>query len=172
MFRLQTVAMASIVSAALIASASAQAPPASKSQASPTARGTQAGGPATKQAQRTPARGTQGTNNRRSIVHHYPYPYPGYYHSDQRAGWRNPGGIGRYGEYYPAGGQFQLEQAAERDPVRVATFGDGGIPTRQEQLQAQQIGIQRENAIMNHIDNYARPYYGYGFGVGYFGGFY
>jgi len=102
---------------------------------------------------------------RRSIVHHYPHPYPEYYHGDQTAGFRNPGGVGRYLEYYPPNNQFQ-----ERgDPVRVARFDQGGgAPDRAEQLQAQQIGIQRQNSIMNHIDNYARP----SFGVGYFGGFY
>src|SRR5690349_4271563 len=46
---------------------------------------------------------------RRSIVHHYPYPYPNYYHNDDRAGFRNPGGVGRYMEYYPPGNQFQNE---------------------------------------------------------------
>jgi len=35
-------------------------------------------------------------------------------------------------------------------------------------MAARQIGIQRSNSIMNHIDNYARP----NFGVGFFGGFY
>ncbi len=104
---------------------------------------------------------------RRSIVHHYPYPYPGYYNNDETAGFRNPGGVGRYAEYYPPGNQFQVQG----DPVRVAQFGVGGYPSRAEQLQAQQIGISRYNSIQNHIDNYARPMYGYGFGVGGFGGF-
>jgi hypothetical protein len=104
---------------------------------------------------------------RRSIVHHYPYPYPEYYHGDQTAGFRNPGGLGRHLEYYPAGNQFQLGQS--RDPVRVARFDQGGgAPDRAEQLAAQQIGIARDQVLMNHIDNYARP----AFGVGYFGGFY
>ena len=31
---------------------------------------------------------------RRSIVHHYPYPYPGAYNNDETAGFRNPGGVG------------------------------------------------------------------------------
>jgi hypothetical protein len=102
---------------------------------------------------------------RRSIVHHYPYPYPGYYHGDDTAGFRNPGGQGRYLEYYPPGNRFQ----ENNDPVRVAHFDQGGgAPDRAEQLAAQQIGIQRQNSIMNHIDNYARP----AFGIGYFGGFY
>ena len=100
---------------------------------------------------------------RRSIVHHYPYPYPEYYHGDQTAGFRNPGGQGRFLEYYPAGNKFQ----ESGDPVRVAKF-DTGFGNRQEQLQSIQIGVSRENAIMNHIDSYARP----SFGVGYFGGFY
>jgi hypothetical protein len=104
---------------------------------------------------------------RRSIVHHYPYPYPGYYHGDDSAGFRNPGGVGRHAEYYPPGDRFQVEQ----DPIRVARFNEGGYPSRSEQLAAQQVGIQRYNSIQNHIDNYARPYFGYGFGVGRFGGF-
>ena len=32
-------------------------------------------------------------HRRRSIVHHYPYPYPGAYHNDDTAGFRNPGGV-------------------------------------------------------------------------------
>ncbi len=106
---------------------------------------------------------------RRSIVQHYAYPYPGYYNSDQTAGFRNPGGVGRYAEYYPPGDRFQVEN----DPVRVAQFGVGGYPSRAEQMQAQQIGISRYNSIQRHIDNYAMPrfVYGMGFGVGNFGGF-
>ncbi|MHC5540306.1 hypothetical protein ACYOEI_18960, partial [Singulisphaera rosea] len=119
-----------------------------------------------------PVKRAQSKTRRQSIVHHYPYPYPAYYHGDRSAGWRNPGGVGRFAEYYPAGNQMQIDNSNEHDAVRVATFGDGGVPTRQEQMQAQQIGIQRENSIMRHIDNYARPSYGYGMGVGYFGGFY
>lgn len=109
----------------------------------------------------------QRPHRRRSIVHHYPYPYPGYYHGDETAGFRNPGHATRYAEYYPPGNHFQVEN----DPVRVARFNEGGYPSRSEQLAAQQIGIQRYNSIQNHIDNYARPSFGYGFGVGGFGGF-
>jgi len=105
---------------------------------------------------------------RRSIVHHYPYPYPGYYNNDETAGFRNPGGVGKFAEYYPPGNQFQVQG----DPVRVAQFGvGGGYPSRAEQMAAQQIGISRYNSIQSHIDNYAMPHYGYGFGVGGFGGF-
>jgi hypothetical protein len=101
---------------------------------------------------------------RRSIVHHYAYPYPEYYHGDATGGFRNPNGAGRYIEYYPPGNQFQVN--AGTDPVKVATFGGGGVPDRNEQLAAQQIGINRYNAIQGHIDNMARP----AFGVGFFGG--
>jgi hypothetical protein len=104
---------------------------------------------------------------RRSIVHHYPYPYPGYYYGDDRAGFRNPGGVGRYAEYYPPGNRFQVEG----DPTRVAGFSQGGYPSREEQMEAQRVGISRYNSIQQHIDNYARPYWGYGFGVGFYGGF-
>ena len=119
-------------------------------------------------AQQTTTTPTKKKNLRRSIVHHYRYPYPGHYHGDQTAGFRNPGGVGRYGEYYPPGDQFD---DGGIDPVRVASFDrGGGAPDRAEQLQAQQIGIQRQNSIQNQIDNYARPYVGYG--VGFFGGYY
>ncbi len=102
---------------------------------------------------------------RRSIVHHYPHPYPEYYQNDQTGGFRNPGGGGRNLEYYPPGNKFQVQG----DPVKAGKFDQGGgAPDRAEQMAAQQIGIQRENAIMNHIDRYARP----SFGVGFFGGFY
>jgi len=100
---------------------------------------------------------------RRSIVHHYPLPYPEYYHGDQTAGFRNPGGVGRYIEYYPPGDKFQ----ENNDPVQAARF-DTGFGNRSEQMQAQQVGVQRENAIMNNIDQMAAPR----LGIGYFGGFY
>jgi hypothetical protein len=104
---------------------------------------------------------------RRSIVHHYQYPYPGYYQNDETAGFRNPGGVGRHAEYYPPGDQFQVQG----DPVRVARFGEGGYPSRAEQMQAESLGIQRYNSIQQHIDNYAMPHWGFGFGVGGYGGF-
>ncbi len=107
-------------------------------------------------------------HRRRSIVHHYPYPYPGYYYNDETAGFRNPGRVGRHAEYYLPGDQFQVQGV---DPVRVARFAEGGYPSRSEQLAAQQVGIARYNSIQRHIDNYAMPRFGFGFGVGGFGGF-
>ena len=106
---------------------------------------------------------------RRSAVHHYPYPYPDYYHGDNTAGFRNPGGVGRYAEYYPAGSKIG-QQDGGHDPVRVAHFDQGGgAPDRDEQLRAQQLGVQKDSVMYRHIDSYARPYIG--FGVGYFGGY-
>lgn len=171
MQRHRPVGLAAVLSASTVTLALAQAPPASPPPPPTSAPAVQAA-PAQGRPASVPVRRTQSKTRRRSIVHHYPYPYPAYYHGDQSAGWRNPGGVGRFAEYYPAGNQMQVDNPNERDPVRVATFGDGGIPSRQQQMEAQQIGIQRENAIQQHIDNYARPAYGYGFGVGYFGGFY
>jgi hypothetical protein len=107
-------------------------------------------------------------HRRRSLVHHYPYPYPGAYQNDETAGFRNPGGVGRHAEYYLPGDRFQVQNA---DPVRVAQFGKGGYPSRAEQMQAESLGIQRYNSIQQHIDNYAMPHWGYGFGMGGFGGF-
>ena len=106
---------------------------------------------------------------RRSVVQHYPYPYPGAYHGDATGGFRNPGGVGRHAEYYPPGNRFQ----EENDPVRVARFDQGGgAPDRQEQIEAYNAGTARYNAIQGHIDRNAnRMYFGYGFGMGGFGGF-
>jgi hypothetical protein len=153
-----------LVTAAVGPFAYAQAPPAAKR---PPARPQVV--PSRPATTKTAPRVAQGRPQRRSIVHHYPYPYPSYYNNDRTGGFRNPGGVGRYREYYPPGDPILTQPA--QDPVRVATFGRGGGPTLADQRAAQQIGIQRENAIMNHIDSYARPYYGYGYGVGYFGGF-
>jgi hypothetical protein len=100
---------------------------------------------------------------RRSIV----YRRPTLYDMQRTAAYQNPGGVGRYSEFYSGGIPPQTGQ----DPVRVATFGGGGIPDRQEQLQAQAIGIQRYNSIQQHIDRFAAPYFGWGFGAGVFGGF-
>jgi len=107
---------------------------------------------------------------RRSVVQHYPYPYPGAYHGDARGGFRNPGGVGRYSEYYPPGNRFQ---SGGTDPVKVAKFDQGGgAPDRQEQIQAYNAGTARYNAIQQHIDRYgSRMFFGYGFGMGGFGGF-
>ncbi|WP_165250010.1 hypothetical protein [Paludisphaera soli] len=107
---------------------------------------------------------------RRSIVHHNPYPYPEYYHGDQQGGFRNPGGRGRYAEYYSAGDDFHDRTA--RDPVQRAKFDQGGgAPDRAEQIAAYNAGTQRYNSIQRSIDSYARPAWGMGFGVGGFGGF-
>ncbi|AMV39156.1 hypothetical protein [Planctomyces sp. SH-PL62] len=107
---------------------------------------------------------------RRSVVQHYSYPYPSYYHGDASGGFRNPGGRGRYAEYFPAGDDFHDQTA--QDPVRRAKFDQGGgAPDRAEQIAAYNAGTQRYNAIQRSIDSYARPYWGGGFGVGGFGGF-
>ncbi|MBV8314379.1 MAG: hypothetical protein JO034_08300 [Singulisphaera sp.] len=162
MSRLHRVATALLFSGALSSIATAQSPSPSPSDLAP---GEDRVSPEPTAPAPVPARVPL---RRRSIVHHYPYPYPGYYQDDESAGFRNPGGVGRYAEYYPPGDQFQVEQ----DPVKVATFGQGGGPNWDEQRAAQQLGVQKYQAIQQHIDNYARPYFGYGFGAGFFGGFY
>lgn len=178
MARLPQIAAAVIVAGAFMPFATAQAPPAPSSPAPAAPRVTPA-------APRQPAQARAATSprpaSRRSVVHRYAYPpsetpartesrsASAYEQTDTRsAGYRNPGGVGRYLEYYPPGNEFQ----EERDPVRVARFGSGGVPDQADQRAAQQVGIQRYNSIQGHIDSYARPYgFGYGFGFGAFGGF-
>src|SRR5689334_15190663 len=110
---LRRAATAMTVAGALATAAMAQAPPAPSGNA----RAAATTGP--RRLAPTPQ-----PSYRRSIVHHNPYPYPNFYHNDATAGFRNPGGTGRYREYYPANDQFQLDH--ERDPVRVAHFDQGG----------------------------------------------
>jgi hypothetical protein len=140
-----------LFTSALTCAVIAQAPPPNNSGNAPSNRATAS---------------TSTAPRRRSLVQHYPYPYPGYYNNDDRAGWRNPGGNGRYLEYYPPGNQFQIRDV---DPVRAARFDTNGV--RAEEMHAQQIGIARYNSIQNHIDSMARFNMGYGMGVGFFGGY-
>src|SRR5881394_3412214 len=104
------IASAFMVSAGVATLALAQAPPAS--QPAPAPRPAPARPQvAPKQAAtaRTAVTRTQNKTQRKSIVHHYPYPYPSYYYNDRTGGFRNPGGLGRYAEYYPPGDRFQNE---------------------------------------------------------------
>src|SRR4051794_7735333 len=108
---LRRLTSAFLLSGAIAPLASAQTPPTTTpapgpaaSQA-PAARGPQATRPRTSN-RRSAFTPTQSSARRRSIVHHYPYPYPNYYTSDRTAGFRNPGGVGRYSEYYPPGDRF------------------------------------------------------------------
>ncbi|MDR3632711.1 MAG: hypothetical protein P4L84_02685 [Isosphaeraceae bacterium] len=92
-----------------------------------------------------------------------PSRYPSRYDDSRYAGYRNPGGVGRFAEYYPAGDHFQNDVG--RNPVPVATFNGGsGVPTMDEQMAAQQLGVAKYNSIQQSIDRYAHPFYGYGFG--------
>jgi hypothetical protein len=87
-------------------------------------------------------------------------------------GFRNPGGVGRMNLWYPAGNRFSNDTG--RDPVRPATFFSpgSGIPTMSEMIAGQQVGVQKYNAIQQHIDRYGWPYGGMGFGLGFYGGYY
>ena len=53
-------------------------------------------------------------------------------------------------------------------PSRRRTSTGAAVRRPRRQLQALQIGVQRNNQIMNNINSYARP----AFGIGYFGGYY
>lgn len=163
--------------ASLSAVASAQAPP------TPVRRQPQT--PGVGQPPRT-NRGPQTRSAYRPTQYHqgdpssyggYPYDpnHPGHgsvlrnYGTDPNATWgfRNPGGVGKFGEYYPPGNRFQN---GGRDPVAKAGF-DQNIPVGsiQEQAMATQVGTQRYSVMQQHMDNFARPmgFYGfYGFGGG------
>jgi hypothetical protein len=45
----------------------------------------------------------------------------------------------------------------------VARFGEGGGPTRAEQMEALQIGVSRANSLQNQLNALARPYMGFGY---------
>lgn len=97
----------------------------------------------------------------KTVVRHNPLPQ-----SDHSWGVRNPGGVGRYAEYYPPDNKFQNANAR----VPVAKFDTGEGPNRAEQQASQSLGIQRANQIQGNINSYSRMSYGYGFGLGGGGG--
>jgi len=94
-----------------------------------------------------------------SVIRHRTPQYP----VDSSYGYRNPGGVGRFEEYYPPGNQFQN---GGRDPVRAATFGAGAGYDIQEQAMATQVGVSRYNALQQHMDNFSRPVGMWGWGMG------
>jgi hypothetical protein len=71
--------------------------------------------------------------------------------------------VGRVAEYYPAGDKFQNSFARSSADARI---GLGGVPDRNEQLQAQRVGTGYYNMLMTHIDRYGSPYMGFGMGFG------
>jgi hypothetical protein len=87
-----------------------------------------------------------------------------------RGRFANPGGIGRYSEYYTP---FTPMTTSYPGPSnRVAGFGQGGGPSRAEQIEAFRVGQFRTQNIQNNINAYGRPVgFGFGYGYGYGGGF-
>jgi hypothetical protein len=82
----------------------------------------------------------------------------------------NPGGVGRYSEYYTAStptSQLDLHAMPQ------TRFDRGGGPDRAEQIASFRAGQQRTANIQNNINAYGRPYgamgagLGFGFGLGY-----
>jgi len=117
----------------------------------------------------------------RTILRHNPLPagttYRSYYgptsstHGER--GFANPGGVGRYAEYYD---ENTPKSQVDQHPVPVARFDSGGGPTRSDQIAAAQVGQQRARNIQDNINVYGRPYgaigagLGFGYGLGLSGG--
>lgn len=79
-------------------------------------------------------------------------------------GVRNPGGVGRYAEYYPPGNQFQN---ANPTHITARTGVGGGAPSLADQRAAQAVGTATYSALQTHIDTYGRPMMGFGMGFGF-----
>jgi hypothetical protein len=97
-----------------------------------------------------------------SILRHRTPSYP----SQMAFGFRNPGGVGRYEEFYPPGNVFQN---GGHDPTPLARFDSGGPGYNiQEQAMATQVGTNRYHALQQHLDNFGRPirFWGFGWGFG------
>jgi hypothetical protein len=92
---------------------------------------------------------------------------PRYSYNENNYGVRNPGGVGRYAEYYPPGDMFQN---GGHDPTPRAGF-DQNLPVGSidQQAMATQVGTQKYSVMQQHLDNFSRPlgFYGFGgFGLG------
>jgi hypothetical protein len=82
----------------------------------------------------------------------------------------NPGGVGRYSEYYTPNTPMWGHPGSSIHPA--AGFGRGGGPTRQDQIEALRVGQYRTQNIQNNINAYGRPIgFGIGFGFGGLGGY-
>lgn len=115
----------------------------------------------------------------RSIVRHNPlprndsysshHPYKSRESSQGQSGFSNPGGVGRYAEFYD---RSTPTSQVDQHPVPVAQFDRGGGPDRAEQISAAEDGQQRARNIQSNINTFARPMggYGYGYGLGLSGG--
>lgn len=79
-------------------------------------------------------------------------------------GVRNPGGVGRFAEYYPPGNQFQNAAPAH---ITARTGVGGGAPSLADQRAAQAVGTATYSALQTHIDTYGRPMMGFGMGFGF-----
>jgi len=81
--------------------------------------------------------------------------YPNY-------GYRNPGGVGRRAEFYPPGNHFQNEGVT----LSPGQFGNGGLPSRADQLDAVRTGIQHDRMLNSQMGTYGAPLGGFGLGYG------
>jgi hypothetical protein len=87
-----------------------------------------------------------------------------------RGRFANPGGVGRYSEYYTPFTPMYGYPGPSRS--HVAVFGQGGGPTRADQIEAFRAGQYRAQNIQNNINAYGRPLgFGYGIGIGGYGGY-
>ena len=122
-----------------------------------------------------PAHPNYHASAHKSIMRHNPLPHRTSYQGDSSSsashngGHYSTGGVGRIAEYYD---DRTLSPGPDRHALPVAGFGNGGIPDRNEQIQAQRVGEQRTANIQGNINAYGRPYgamgagFGYGLGLG------
>ena len=116
-------------------------------------------------------RDTQATA-RRTILRQNPSPRSTSYRANppyqsgpsSTRGFSNPGGVGRYAEYYTAN---TPNSQVDLHPQPTGRFDFGGGPDRSQQIAAAQAGQQRARNIQDNINAYGRPYGAYGAGLGY-----
>jgi hypothetical protein len=175
---IRRVVFASILGAAMAAGASAQEPsPAVRPtpQAPPIAALADVPPPPPTPVDAAQLRKDQAASAQRAITRNNPLPARPAANRDPRpsvqreaalpeGGFANPGGIGRYSEYYTP---FTPLSQAPPHPAPVAGFDRGGGPNRAEQIAAFQVGQTRARNIQNNINAYGRPYGAYGAGFGY-----
>ena len=115
---------------------------------------------------------TQVPAFRRSVVHHNPYPYPNYYEND--ADGRLPQSRrGRAASrVLSARTTSSRSTASATRPSSPSSTRAAAHRTAPSSCRPSRLGIAKYNSIQGSIDNYARPAFGFGYGVGGFGGFY
>ncbi|WP_435009242.1 hypothetical protein P12x_000491 [Tundrisphaera lichenicola] len=156
-----------IVGGLMVSGASAQAPPpqtTSKPQVPASPATPAAAAPAASETPDTQASARRTILRQKPRASAYRSYYQGRTSSQGESGFSNPGGVGRYAEFY---GPNTPTSQVDMHPNPVPRFDNVAGISRADQINAAQVGQMRARNIQDNINAYGRPYGAFGAGFGY-----